>query len=65
VLNGATIGLGGNRALGGIPDAEQDRWKETIDKGLLWLASQQGRSGGWTHPMYSTAVSSLAGTALI
>lgn len=46
-------------------DDKQDRWKETIDKGLVWLASQQGRSGGWSHQLYSTAVSALAGTALI
>ena len=43
----------------------KDPWKATTEKGLKWLASQQGRSGGWTHPMYMTAVSALAGTALI
>jgi len=61
----ALAGTTFSEAFGCTSGAEQDRWKETIDKGLLWLASQQGRSGGWTHPMYSTAVSSLAGTALI
>ena len=64
-LTGTTLSVGADHARGGTWGAEQDRWKETIDKGLLWLASQQGRSGGWTHAMYTTAVSSLAGTALI
>ena len=60
-----TFSVGVDQARGSILGGKQDRWKETIDKGLLWLSNQQGRSGGWTHPMYSTAVSSLAGTALI
>ena len=64
-LTGTTLCVGADQARGSTSEAEQDRWKETIDKGLLWLASQQGRSGGWTHAMYSTAVTSLAGTALI
>ena len=64
-LVGSALIAGADQACGGTSGTEPDRWKETIDKGLLWLASQQGRSGGWTHPLYSTAVSSLAGTALI
>lgn len=44
---------------------ENARWRPTVDSGLKWLASQQGRSGAWAHPNYITAVSSLAGVALI
>lgn len=44
---------------------DQNRWKQTIDKGLKFLAAEQGRSGGWSHKTYITAVSALAATALI
>ena len=44
---------------------DENRWKEPIDKGLKFLASEQGRSGGWAHQTYMTAVTALAGTALI
>lgn len=50
---------------GFVSTDDQDRWKKTIDKGLAFLATQQGRSGGWAHQTYITAISALAGTALI
>lgn len=60
----ATAGTG--ISLAGLVSADDlDRWKETTDKGLAFLATQQGRSGGWAHQTYITAVSALAGTALI
>lgn len=36
-----------------------------IDKGLKWLASKQTRLGNWAHNTYPTAITSLAGIALI
>ena len=36
-----------------------------VKLGLDWLAKQQDRLGGWKHDTYPTAISALAGTALI
>jgi hypothetical protein len=40
-------------------------WEKSIEKGLIWLAKQQTRAGGWTHDTYPVAMSALAGIALI
>ena len=62
----ATTSIAAGMATGSIARADdENRWKETIDKGLKFLASEQGRSGSWAHRTYITAVSALAGTALI
>jgi hypothetical protein len=45
--------------------ADRQQWKQAIDKGLVWLAKQQSRSGGWPDGSYPVAVTALAGTALI
>ena len=45
--------------------ASDPRWQESIDRGLNWLCSQQTRVGHWSHETYSTAITSLAGMALI
>ena len=52
--------------LGRHPQTRLGKWDEAIDKGLKWLASQQSSSmGGWPQKSYPTAISALAGTALI
>lgn len=45
------------------PRSEQ--WERSVDKGLTWLASQQSRLGHWNHDTYPTAMTALAGTAMI
>jgi len=41
------------------------RWKKAIDKGLKWVARTQSRIGHWTAGNYPTAMTALAGTALL
>lgn len=43
----------------------KDKWDDTIDKGLKWLASKQNKNGYWPQKSYPTAITALAGTALI
>ncbi len=38
---------------------------KAIDKGLQWLTSQQSRLGHWNHDTYPTAITALAGMAMI
>ncbi len=40
-------------------------WQDSIDRGLEWLVSQQTRLGNWNHSTYPTAITALAGLALI
>lgn len=55
----------GNLACG-LPNMRPDeKWQRAIDKGLGWLASQQTRLGHWTHETYPTAMTALAGTAMV
>jgi hypothetical protein len=42
-----------------------DRWEDAINKGLKWVASTQSRLGHWTAGSFPTAMTALAGTALI
>jgi len=45
---------------------EKGKWDANIEKGLKWLASKQSKSlGSWPQKMYPTAITALAGTALI
>jgi hypothetical protein len=42
------------------------RWEKAIDKGLAWVArTQHDKVGSWTADNYPTAMTALAGTALI
>ncbi len=41
------------------------RWNTAIDNGLKWVASTQSSSGYWNAGNYPTAMTALAGTALI
>ncbi len=44
--------------------ADKQRWQQSIDKGLGWLAEQQKRSGGWQNPTYPVAITALSAIAL-
>ncbi len=41
------------------------KWDQAIDKGLKWVAKTQSSNGHWTASGYTTAMTALAGTALI
>ncbi|MEC7679244.1 MAG: prenyltransferase/squalene oxidase repeat-containing protein [Planctomycetota bacterium] len=50
----------------GSPAAQnQNRWKDSIKKGLDWLSRTQSSRGQWNTQVYPTALAALAGTALI
>ena len=49
----------------GTPLAPSHRWQETTRKGLDFLARNQSSRGQWSTPLYPTALSALAGTALL
>ena len=40
-------------------------WEKSIERGLQWVANTQSRLGHWTAGNYPTAMSALAGTALL
>ena len=40
-------------------------WETAIDKGLKWVVRTQSRLGHWTAGAYPTAMTALAGAALI
>ncbi len=42
-----------------------DRWENAINLGLSWVARTQSSLGHWTASNYPTAMTALAGTALI
>jgi hypothetical protein len=44
---------------------ENPRWDEAIERGLKWVASTQSSLGHWTAGNYPTAMTALAGAALI
>ena len=47
-------------------DSENDtRWERSIRRGLDWVSSTQSRLGHWTVANYPTAMTALAGTALL
>jgi hypothetical protein len=56
-------------SLAGIGPASAARrdptWEKAIDRGLQWVARTQSSLGHWTVGMYPTAMTALAGTALI
>lgn len=41
------------------------KWDQSIDKGLRWVAKNQSSLGHWTAGGYPTAMTALAGTALV
>ena len=50
------------RALG---TKREPKWESSIEKGLKWVADTQSSLGHWTAGNYPTAMTALAGTALI
>src|SRR5262245_51186378 len=40
-------------------------WEKSIDKGLKWVARTQSQLGHWTAANYPTAMTALAGMALV
>ncbi len=44
---------------------EQAHWRSGIERGLNWVATTQSSLGHWTAGSYPTAMTALAGTALI
>src|SRR4051794_41822345 len=41
------------------------KWEQAIEKGLRWVAKSQSSLGHWTAGGYPTAMTALAGTALV
>ncbi|MBC8350913.1 MAG: terpene cyclase/mutase family protein [Planctomycetes bacterium] len=49
-----------------VDAAKRDpKWESAIERGLKWVASEQSSLGHWTAGNYPTAMTALAGTALI
>ena len=46
-------------------DKKRAKWQTSIDKGLKWVAKTQSKRGHWTASNYPTAMTALAGVALI
>ena len=46
-------------------DRYDARWNRSIDKGLKWVARTQSRLGHWTAGNYPTAMTALAGVAML
>lgn len=63
-------GIGASAAIGGFSRqaaaAKLDpKVEKSIDRGLKWVASTQSKLGHWTAQTYPTAMTALAGTALL
>ena len=59
-LIGLSAGLG-HRAMA----AQNPTWDSAIEKGLAWLAKNQSPRGRWIAGTYPTAMTALAGTAML
>ena len=44
---------------------KNQKWESAIDRGLKWLAEHQSPRGRWTAGTYPTAMTALAGTAML
>ena len=59
----------GSLLFGTLPTAlgakKNERWERSIKQGLDWVARTQSKLGQWTAGNYPTAMTALAGTALI
>ncbi|MEM6692918.1 MAG: twin-arginine translocation signal domain-containing protein, partial [Planctomycetota bacterium] len=66
-LQAAAAGcLAGSLAVNAKAASEQsNRWDDSIDRGLRWLARTQSSRGQWNTQNYPTAMAALAGTALV
>jgi hypothetical protein len=57
--------LGGGSAREAYAAKRDPKWEASIERGLRWVASTQSSVGHWTAGNYPTAMTALAGTALI
>ncbi len=57
--------LPGIAASPAVAQQSNPSWSKTIDRGLRWLADNQSPRGRWTAQTYPTAMTALAGTALL
>src|SRR5690554_5981548 len=66
--------IAGLAAAGGLSQAlpspalaakKNEKWEKAIKRGLDWVARTQSKIGQWTAGNYPTAMTALAGTALI
>lgn len=57
--------LATNRSFAMSRPAPVDKVQKAVDRGLAYLVSKQSRVGGWADESHQTAITSLAGTALI
>ena len=48
-----------------VASKRDSKWSAAIQKGLEWVASSQSSLGHWTAGNYPTAMTALAGTALV
>lgn len=67
LLSGSLAALGSIPAVTRRASAAKDdpKWQQSVDKGLRWVAKTQSSLGHWTAGGYPTAMTALAGTALI
>ena len=63
-LAGAGL-LGGVSCSSAFAAKNKQTWDKTIDKGLRWVSRIQSRRGHWTAGNYPTAMTALAGCALL
>ncbi len=64
-LTAAGLALAANRSVTAEDKRRQPRWEDAIQRGLNWLSRNQSSRGHWNTSVYPTALSALAGAALI
>ena len=62
---GAALMIGAGCPAHAAAAAQNPRWRAAIDRALKWVTSTQSSLGHWTAGSYPTAMTALAGTALI
>jgi squalene cyclase len=65
LVAGAVAGVAGGLARPAQAARLDPKWEQAIDRGLRWVAKTQSSLGHWTAGGYPTAMTALAGTALI
>jgi len=59
------VTVGGSFARSAHAGKKEPKWEAAIEKGLKWVARTQSSLGHWTAGGYPTAMTALAGTALV
>src|SRR5687768_6366299 len=59
------VTVGGSLARPAQAGKKEPKWEAAIEKGLKWVARSQSSLGHWTAGGYPTAMTALAGTALV